>query len=420
MRKTIYGPLVNASAGAWASKARKGVGKHLEVGIVSYDNDDGSKTTYLLPREAIDKMRPTAAGKPVVGKTGGFDHVKVQPGKKYDGQVTDGFWDGESGWESINFGLDNAETAQACEKGFQFSCAYVPTEVDETPGKWHNVDYDAVILNGEYTHFAVVPNPRYVGATIQLLNSLPGGVMNKVLKAALSLVPLKDLREVFNSIEDDEKKKAADEKAAKENARVEKRAAAQASYDAAMKNASSDDDRTKAKAAFEKMNAEIDAPEASTPVDPAAAPGGAPAADLPPQPLGGGDVIPEPGMPPMPAPGGAGAPTNAAPPETPEQAQEREKKAAEAAALKNAEDDAAKKKAAEEKAKKDEAEKQNAIKVKAEAAKAAKAEALRTERFNALRRSAEERGGSVGTPFVGIVSAQEREDLGRARYGSHQ
>jgi len=285
-RRAILGPLVNAAPGAWQPKARQGVGKHLEPGVVTYDNDDGSKTTYLLTRAAIDKMRPTAAGKPVVGKSGGFDHVKVEEGKKYDGQVTDGFWDGESGWESINFALDNAETAQACERGFEFSCAYIPTEVDETPGLWHNVPYDAVILNGEYTHFAVVPNPRYEGATIELLNTNPGGIMNKVLKAVLALVPRKDLREVFNSIEEDDKKKADLEK--KNAADTAK---AKADFDEAMKNAKTDEEKAAAQAAFEKANADIAAASGAAPEQPA------PAVDLPPEPLGGGDVQPEPGDP---------------------------------------------------------------------------------------------------------------------------
>lgn len=397
-RRAILGPLVNAAPGAWQPKARQGVGKHLEPGVVTYDNDDGSKTTYLLTRAAIDKMRPTAAGKPVVGKSGGFDHVKVEEGKKYDGQVTDGFWDGESGWESINFALDNAETAQACERGFEFSCAYIPTEVDETPGLWHNVPYDAVILNGEYTHFAVVPNPRYEGATIELLNTNPGGIMNKVLKAVLALVPRKDLREVFNSIEEDDKKKADLEK--KNAADTAK---AKADFDEAMKNAKTDEEKAAAQAAFEKANADIAAASGAAPEQPA------PAVDLPPEPLGGGDVQPEPGAPGHKPAVAANADPVKPPEETPEQAQEREKAALE---KKNAEDaEAAKKKLEDEKK---ETERINSIKAKAVQ------DALRIERFNALRKTAQDRGGSTGTPFVGIVSSEEKENLGRDRYGSRK
>lgn len=418
-RRILRGPLVNAAAGALSQKGRKAVIKHLQPGVVRYENEDGSFITYLLELDAIEAMRPTAAGIPLVGKSGGFDHVKVEQGKKYDGVVTDGFWDGETGWESFSVDEMNPETAQACERGFQASCAYIPTETDGKPGLWHNVPYDEKILNGRYTHVAVVPNPRYEGATIELQNSKKEPIMNKVLKAALSLFPIKDVKEVLNSIEEDEKKKAADEKAAKENAKAERRAAAQTAYDASMKNASSDEDRQKAKDAFEKANAEID-------VDPAVS--GEPAkSDLPKEPLGGGDVTPEPGMPASTV--GASA---AATSESPEQAQEREKKALEAKNAadeaekkkkedeekKNADDAEAKKKADAEKAKKDEEEKKNALAIKVKAEAEAKAEAQRVERFNTLRRAAEERGGHSGTAFVGVTTQQEKEDLGRERYGS--
>lgn len=430
LSRPIFSPLTNALGAPLAG--RKGIGKHLQPGVVAYDNDDGTRTTYLLPLEAIERMRPSAAGKPVVGKAGGFDHVKVKPGAKYDGVATDSFWDGKSGWEAFNFDGMNDETAAACEKGYQTSCAYVPTEVDETPGLWHNVPYDAVIINGEYTHFAIVPNPRYEGAEIELLNSRKEPTaMNKVLKAALSLIPIKDIKEVLNSMEDDEKAKAEAAKKEREEANTAKRSAAQNAYDAAMKNASSDEDREKAKAAFEKSNAEIDSPTPSTATGPVG--------DLPAKPLGGGDVPPEPGVPGQAtaAAGSAGG-TNAAPPETPEQAQEREKKKLEAknaadedakkkkeaddkaAAEKKNADDEAKKKADEEKAKKDEDEKKNALKVAADAKAKAEAEAQRTERFNTLRKAAEERGGESGTPFVGVVTSQEKENLGRARYGSQK
>lgn len=412
LSRPIISPLSNALGASIAG--RKGIGKHLQPGVVAYDNDDGTRTTYLLPLEAIEKMRPTAKDKPVVGKSGGFDHVKIKPGHQYDGVATDSFWDGQSGWEAFNFDGMNSDTAKACEKGYQVSCAYIPTEVDETPGLWHNVPYDAIILNGEYTHFAVVPNPRYEGATIELLNSIGGGIMNKVLKATLSLIPIKQLREVFNSIEEDEKKKESEKAAAeKKNAddKAAKKDAAKKTFDDCMLNAKTDEEKAAAQAAFQKANAEIDAAPAiePTPVEPVA--------DLPPQPLGGGDVTPEPGAP-APA-GGAPAPALNAPPtptETPEQAQEREKKAAEALALKNAADEKAKKEA-EDKA---ELEKKNALELKNKAEKAAKIEAERIERFNALRRVAEERGGQTGTPFVGVVSEQEKESLGRDRYGSRK
>lgn len=420
----LYGERVNNVAAAGAGK--KAVAKHLQPGVVTYDNEDGTKTTYLLELDAIEAMRPTAAGIPVVGKSGGFDHVKVEDGKAYDGQVTDSFWDGESGWEAFHIDGMSPETAAACEKGFQASCAYVPTETDGKPGLWHNVPYDEKILNGRYTHVAVVPNPRYEGAKIELLNSTSGGLVNKTLKALLAaIMPVAKLKELVNSIEEDEKK-AADMAA--------KKAEVKAAYENALKNATTDEERAKAKAEYDKANAafegaemspelkakhekiaslrnEADALEKSLGTEGRVV-NAEPHANLPKEPLGGGDVTPEPGVPGHEPPKKnqmAGADAEG----------ERERKEAErlAAEKKNAEEAAAKKKADEEKA---EAERKNALEVKKKAEEVAKHEALRTERFNALRRSAEERGGQAGSVFVGVVTMDEKEDLGRERYGSRQ
>lgn len=435
----LYGERVNNVAGEGSTK--KGIARHLQPGVVTYDNEDGTTTTYLLELEGIEAMRPSAAGIPVVGKSGGFDHVKVEPGKEYDGLVTDSFWDGESGWETFKFDKMNADTAKACEKGFQSSCAYVPTETDGKPGLWHNVPYDEKILNGRYTHVAVVPNPRYNGATIELFNSKGGGLVNKTLKAILAaLMPVKALKELVNSIEEDEQK-ASDLKAKKEKAKLD--------YDNAMKNAKTDAEKDAAKSAYDKLNAEFDgadqgiSPEEKAKREKVAAlrneadtlekslgtegralnAGDAPNTDLPPEKLGGGDVVAEPGVPGH---------------ETPEQkAAALEKKNAEdaaAAAKAKAEGEslafekaeqerlAAEKKNADDKAAKDKAEteRKNTLELKAKAAAEAKQEALRAERFNALRRAADERGGVSGSAFVGVVTMDEKEDLGRERYGSRK
>lgn len=251
----LRGELVNNVAPAGADLTKRGVGKHLQPGLVKYEavlNPDGSvqtpEITYLLELDGIEAMRPTAAGIPVVGKSEGFDHTKVQPGKEYDGLVTDSFWDGESGWEAFNFEKMNAETAQACANGFQFSCAYVPTQVDETPGKWHGLEYDAKILNGRYTHVAVVPVPRYDGAEIELLNS--GGQVNDTIKNLIKgLLPAKALRELANAAEEDEKKAKKDK--------------AKADFENAMKNAADEPAKAKAKTEYDNAMAAADKPGAA-------------------------------------------------------------------------------------------------------------------------------------------------------------
>jgi hypothetical protein len=409
-RRLIRAELANNILGQGEDLMKVGRGKHLEPGVVAYDNEDGSKTTYLLTREAIAAMRPTMKGIPLIGKAGGFDHMKVNEADakrgKYDGEVLESY-DGPEGWEHVLFQIRNKETAEKCADGYQLSCAYVPTDVEETPGVWHNVPYDAVIKNGQFTHLAVVPNPRYEGANIELLNSMSGGIVNKTLKAILAaVIPIAQLKELVNSIEEDQEKDS-------------KKAKAKADFDQAMANAKTPEEKAAAQAIFEKANAEADAPPVA-PQDAAGAPP-APVSQVPPQPLGGGDVVPEPGMP------GAGAPKakpNAAPEGMPPAAAAEAAKEGEPAAQEAAEKAALEAKNAKEASEKAEADKKDreeranalkAFKIKAEAK-----DAERRERFNSLRKAAQERGGTVGTPFVGVVTSQEREDLGRDRYGSRK
>ncbi len=319
---------------------RKGVGNHLQPGVVKYDNDDGTSTTYLLPLDAIERMRPTAKGVPIVGASQNYDHVKVEPGKDYDGKVSDSYWDGDLGWERANFEITNPENVEGIQAGYQFSCAYVPTEVDETPGKWHNVPYDAVIKNGRYTHIAIVPEPRYDGATIELKNALKknGGLLKNTLKTMLAaVIPAKELKELANAMEADERDAA--------------RAKAKSDFDNAMKNAQTDEEKSAAKIAY--ANAMIAADEPGAADDPikkakeqqsaerankvkALRNAAAALSDLHPDksklmndeadkleklPLGGGDVTPEPGV---------TSSQTGAPSEAPEAKAERERKEADA------------------------------------------------------------------------------------------
>lgn len=141
---------------------------HLEPGLVFYaDLNDGKGATLLLPKATIDKMRPTFKGKPVINEV----HKTVDPSDfkkgRSDGIVVDGYFDGGDGQEwAIFMAWDELTQRNCMSTAYGTSCAYKPTAIDNTPGTWHNIKYDGVILDGEYTHLAIVSNPRYEGARI--------------------------------------------------------------------------------------------------------------------------------------------------------------------------------------------------------------------------------------------------------------
>lgn len=132
--------------------------------------------TVLVKQDALAKMAPTFVGRPVINKV----HEDVTPSTVADGEadgiVTKVWLDDKSGWWMCEFLVWDVSTQQNCEsQAYSVSCAYEPTEVDSAGGEYHNIPYSEDILNGEYTHLAIVTNPRYEGARI-FVNSKGGSM----------------------------------------------------------------------------------------------------------------------------------------------------------------------------------------------------------------------------------------------------
>jgi hypothetical protein len=155
----------------------------------------------LVDNDALARMAKSFLGKPVIDK----EHADVDGGTiargEGDGIVTRVWQDEKSGWWKCRYFVWDPETQHHCESAaYSVSCAYNPTEVDSDGGTYHNMDYQQKILNGEYTHLAVVTNPRYEGARIQLVNSKDGKGGNmagwkfwETRKNAVSLDPAKTM-----------------------------------------------------------------------------------------------------------------------------------------------------------------------------------------------------------------------------------
>lgn len=142
----------------------------IEPGIISYEDLDAG--TILVPRSALDRMRDTFIGKPVVNE----DHVDLDPEEAFriDNEsnpqakgIVIGVGTTNDGWDYADLLVWDRETQKNIdEKGYTVSCAYTPTQVDSSPGMWHNISYDEKLIDGEYTHMAIVSNPRYEDVTI--------------------------------------------------------------------------------------------------------------------------------------------------------------------------------------------------------------------------------------------------------------
>jgi hypothetical protein len=202
----------------------------IEPGLVSYEEQGLGKC--FVSKETLDKMNATFVGKPVVLAKDHVDGMKPEDFEKVAvGVVTRTYFNEQDGWFWADFiPWDDKVRKQIDDEGYSVSCAYKVLSASDKGGIRNNIKFDQEVLEGEYTHLAIVPNPRYNGARI-ILNSLQGGTMKfkawiKRLPAALKnaiataessididgeKVPMKD---IVSSVEEEQAESA--EKAKKE------------------------------------------------------------------------------------------------------------------------------------------------------------------------------------------------------------
>lgn len=155
--------LFNESSG---TKARSFTARFLECGLVSYDGEGLGKA--LLKKENIDKFINKMVNCPLIIKHNEVNGDNVD--KLAVGWITQVSYNDVDGWYYCN-GIITDEDGIEKAKDFGYvSCAVVPLDVDKSGGVWHDIKYDFEVLDADFNHLALVPNPRYGDATI-LLNS---------------------------------------------------------------------------------------------------------------------------------------------------------------------------------------------------------------------------------------------------------
>ncbi len=127
-------------------------------GIAGYESE-----RILIDADAIKQAAPSFIGKPVY-----VHHQKVDLNtleEDADGWVVECFYNELDGWLWAKFIITSDEGQRAVANKWSVSNAYIPQEWSEG-GQHLNVDYDRKIRNYEFTHLAIVPNPRYEEAQI--------------------------------------------------------------------------------------------------------------------------------------------------------------------------------------------------------------------------------------------------------------
>lgn len=136
---------------------------HMCAGVAEYPEMEGSPR-ILIEEETLRKMDPTAQGKPIyVHHVEKVDLANLQ--EEMAGVWVRSFFNEADGKHWAEIMVISDEGHQAVRNGWKVSNAYQPTS--EGPGgMWHGVEYQAEIMDGEFTHLALTPTPRYQESVI--------------------------------------------------------------------------------------------------------------------------------------------------------------------------------------------------------------------------------------------------------------
>jgi hypothetical protein len=153
-------------------RGRKVRVRFIEPGLVRY-NDVG---TVLVSKKALDLFAQTIEGRPIFNETHKeTSHDDFSSGKA-DGIMGGNIRFENDGWYWADAYVWNSATLDnIVQNGYKVSCAYDVKKWSDGGGLHNNIPYDREVLDGEYTHMAIVNNPRYEGATIIYNNK--GGAM---------------------------------------------------------------------------------------------------------------------------------------------------------------------------------------------------------------------------------------------------
>jgi hypothetical protein len=146
--------------------------RFIEPGLISYE--DKNAGTVLVSKEALDRMAPSFKGCPVIfipelhndaDKTNSFNLDDPEAPMPAGIVAEKPAW-GEDGWLWVNLLVWDEGAIDALEnKKHNVSCSYI-TDEEGPGGIWHELPYDAEVIDGHYMHMAIVPRPRYEGSRV--------------------------------------------------------------------------------------------------------------------------------------------------------------------------------------------------------------------------------------------------------------
>lgn len=132
--------------------------RHMQPGVAGYMDE-----TILVDTDCMKKMSPSFIGKPVYVHHQAVDLDNLK--EEAVGYVTDCFYNEMDGWLWAKFIAIDDAAKKVISENWAVSNAYMPLAWTG-PGTKQNVEYNRAITDAEFSHLALVPNPRYEDAKI--------------------------------------------------------------------------------------------------------------------------------------------------------------------------------------------------------------------------------------------------------------
>lgn len=132
--------------------------KHMYAGLAGYEDD-----TILVGLDAMKSMCDSFKARPLYVMHQDVNLETIE--SEADGWVSKCWYNEDDGWLWAEFIAVTDAAREAIDKGWSVSNAYVPTS-SRDGGTYTNIPYDWEVLDADFTHLAIVPNPRYESAAI--------------------------------------------------------------------------------------------------------------------------------------------------------------------------------------------------------------------------------------------------------------
>lgn len=136
-------------------------GMHFYPGVAEYSEPHREPYRVFLNEDTLRKMDKSFAAKPVfVMHVDGVEENLDKLRSEADGWVIESFYNQADGKHWAKFIVVSDKGLKAVADGFRLSNAYMPKSFGGS-GVWNGVTYSKSVLDGEFEHLAIVPDPRY-------------------------------------------------------------------------------------------------------------------------------------------------------------------------------------------------------------------------------------------------------------------